>query len=506
VSAFAAERAAVPGARGRVLVADDEANFRRVLSRELSSAGFEVVDVGRGDDAIARLAAEPFDVALLDLRMPGAEGMDVLRAARRSGSRVEAIVLTGHGSIDSVVQAMKLGAFDYLTKPCRLAEVELLVGRAARRARGEPDRTGAAPQPEGSARDAVSDIAGASPALARVIGIVDRAAPTDAPVLIEGESGTGKELLARRLHARSKVSGGPFVVVNCGALSDALVLSELFGHEKGAFTGADRQRAGLLERAAGGTAFFDEVGELSLEAQVRLLRFLQFGELRRVGSEETRTVRARVVAATNRALADEARAGRFREDLFYRLHTIHVTIPPLRERPGDIPRLAALFLARSAQGAGRRFDDAALALLAEYRWPGNVRELENIVERLAILSSGPAIGAADVREHFDGLALEGATPRPPSPAPRTASGRLARPAPPPAGAAPSASAPKTLREMEREAVIEALARTGGDKPRAAEQLGIALKTLYNKIKAYGLGPAPKEAPGGADADGGAEAG
>jgi len=449
----------------RVLVADDEANFRRVMARELAGAGFEVVEAARGDEAIAKLSQERFDAALLDLRMPGADGLEVLRAARRAGSKVEAIMLTGHGSIDSVVQAMKLGAFDYLTKPCRLSEIELLVARAVKKARGRPEEGAAG---AGGPAEGDEAILGSSPALARVTAIIDRAAPTDAPVLIEGESGTGKELFARRLHARSKVAAGPFVVVNCGALSDELILSELFGHEKGAFTGADRQRTGLLERAVGGTVFFDEVGELSLEAQVRLLRYMQFGELRRVGGEETRAAKARVVAATNRSLAEEAAQGRFREDLFYRLHTIHVTIPALRDRKDDVRRLAEVFLARSAQGAGRRFDDEALSLLAGYRWPGNVRELENIIERLAILSTGPVIGAADVREHFDGLTLAGAVPHDA----------------PPAGAA----APPTLRDLERDAVEQALERNAGDKVRAAQELGIALKTLYNKIKAFGLKP------------------
>jgi len=398
------------------------------------------------------------DVAVLDLKMPGMSGIEVLREARRKGSLAEVIVLTGHGSIGNVVEAMKLGAFDYLTKPCRLAELELLVSRAAARKRGEPapSETGAAPAGRGRRRNE-PEIVTASPALERVLRIIDKAAPTDATVLIEGESGTGKELLARRLHARSKV-GGPLVVVNCGALQDTLLLSELFGHEKGSFTGADRVKLGLLEKAQGGTAFLDEIGELSSEAQVRLLRFLQFGELRRVGGTRTISVKVRVVAATNRILRDEATEGRFREDLFYRLHTIHISVPPLRERPEDIPLLVERCLTRFE--GGRRMAADALSLLVGSCWPGNVRELENIVCRLAILSDGQTITREDVWEYFEGLHLEGAA---------ITSARI-----------------QSLREMERQAVAAALVRNKGDKVTSAKELGIALKTLYNKIKAYNI--------------------
>ncbi len=463
----------------RVLLVDDEANFRRVLRRELTDAGFAVAEAGRGDEALERLRAEPFDVVLLDLKMPGIEGLGVLREARRAGCGAEVIVLTGHGTIDSVVEAMKLGAFDYATKPCRLAEIELLVSRAADRRRGGSRggvRTGPQPGTPGGASPAAAadegEILAASPAIEGVLRLIDKAAPTDAPVLIEGESGTGKELLARRLHSRSRVADGPFIVVNCGAIQDTLILSELFGHEKGAFTGADRQKIGLLEQASLGTAFLDEIGELTPEAQVRLLRFLQFGELRRVGGTNLINVKVRVVAATNRRLLDEAREGRFREDLFYRLHTIQVTIPPLRDRPEEIPALARRFLARSASGRGRAFEPDALALLVGYPWPGNVRELENIVERLAILSEGEAIGRADVLAHFEGLALMGR---------EGAGGAGDRP-----DAAGAAGSVRTLRELERSEIAAALVRNEGDKVRTAAELGISLKTLYNKIKAYAI--------------------
>ncbi len=440
----------------RVLIADDEASLRKLLRKELGRAGLEIAEAGRGDEALKRLREEPFDVLLLDLKMPGMEGLDVLREARRAGSSVEVIVLTAHGSIESVVEAMKLGAFDYLTKPCRLAELELLVARAAARRRGTADEASRAPGPPAFVTR--------SAAMERTLRIIDKAAPSDASVLIEGESGTGKELLARRLHLGSALADRPLVVVNCGALQESLLLSELFGHEKGAFTGADRRKHGLFEQADGGTVFLDEIGELPLEAQVRLLRFLQFGELRRLGGDELLSVTVRVIAATNRRLREEAAEGRFREDLFYRLQTIHVTVPPLRERPEDIPELVEHFLrGRASDGEPRRLEPDAIALLQGYRWPGNVRELQNIVERLLILTDGPVIRGADVLEYFDGLrVLDGA------------------------GASSDRSGFRSLKETERLEIIAALARNEGNKAKTSEELGISLKTLYNKIKAYDL--------------------
>ncbi|GIW72582.1 MAG: acetoacetate metabolism regulatory protein AtoC [Planctomycetota bacterium] len=454
----------------RVLLAEDEPNLRRLLAHELAAVGMSVEAAPRGDEALRLLCERPFDVVVLDLKMPGLHGMEVLREARRAGAGAEVIVLTGHGTIESVVEAMKLGAFDYLTKPCRLDELELLVRRAGARRRA---RAASLPAPPGSAAPvppapgplragaAGGELLVLSEGMRRAVQIIDRAAPTDAPVLLEGESGTGKELLARRLHARSQRASGPLVVINCGALQPALLLSELFGHEKGAFTGAERRKRGLLELADGGTAFLDEIGELPLEGQVRLLRFLQFGELRRLGSEQTVQVRVRVVAATHRNLREEMQQGRFREDLFYRLHTIHVRVPPLRERPEEIPALLERFLERSPAGRGRSFEPEAVALLMRYPWPGNVRELENIVERLAILCEGTVITRQAVLDHFEGLRLLGTLEPPPEP------GGL-------------------LRQMERREIIAALQRHRGNKVKAAAELGIALKTLYNKIKAYGI--------------------
>ncbi|MHC4831842.1 MAG: sigma-54-dependent transcriptional regulator, partial [Planctomycetota bacterium] len=385
-----------PAKAVRVLVVDDEPNLRRVMSKELARAGFEVATAASGEEALAQLESQPCDVLLLDLKMPGIGGLEVLRRLRRQGLGCEVIILTGHGSIDSVVEAMKLGAYDYLTKPCRLSEIELLVRRAHDHGSAQPTDT-----PEDGTL-----VAGAS--MQPSLRMIDRSAPTEVPVLIEGETGTGKELLARRLHAKSLVAKGPFVVVNCGALQPDLILSELFGHEEGSFTGATKRRVGLLEQADAGTVFFDEIGELPLDAQVRLLRFLQFGEIRPVGSSETRSVKTRFVAATNRTLLEEAKAGRFREDLFYRLNAIHVVVPPLRDRADDIAALVDRCLTRSLQGKGRRFAPDALSLLLRYRWPGNVRELENIVQRMAILSEADVIPKSDVLEYFQGLALGGA--------------------------------------------------------------------------------------------------
>jgi DNA-binding NtrC family response regulator len=447
----------------RVLFVEDDATLGRVLTQELTRSGFEVVHRTTGEAALAEAPRFQPEVALVDLKLPGLGGLDLLRELRQLDGHLQVVVLSGHGSIPEAVEAMRRGAYDFLTKPTHLDVLEQTLRRAGEKAdlllENERLRRAA------SARDDPYEMLGESPAVEGLRRLVGRIAPTTAAVLIQGENGTGKELIARNLHRLSPRSDQPFVVVNCGAMPSELVESELFGHEKGAFTGAERRRVGLFEAAHRGTLFLDEVGELPLAAQPALLRVLQFGEIRPVGSDRTRIVDVRGIAATNRDLLREVREGRFREDLYYRLATFQIEVPPLRERDGDIPILARHFLKRAAARAGRRlrFDEAALRHLSTQPWPGNIRELDNAVIRLSVLAEGETITARDV----DTLALG-------------APGRGAGGVPPgaPGGALP------TLRveELERLAIRAALEKHGGNKTAAAEELGISLRTLYNKLE------------------------
>tara|TARA_R110002072_G_scaffold3767_6_gene26959 strand:+ start:1952 stop:3304 length:1353 start_codon:yes stop_codon:yes gene_type:complete len=434
-----------------VLVVDDEENLRKVLSLEIKAMGFRTFQARDAASALTQLEAREIELVLLDMRLPDRDGLDVLREIRERWPRTEVVMLTGHGSVESAIQGMKAGAYDFLQKPCHLDELEQLFRKALEK-RTLAERADSLTE----SRVGTPIEWGTSPAMAAVRRDLGKVAPTDVPVVILGESGTGKELIARAVHAGSKVSGGPFVALNCGAIPPSLVESLLFGHEKGAFTGADRRKLGLVEAANGGTLFLDEIGDLPLELQVKLLRFLQSGEVLRVGSTEPIHVEARVIAATHHDL-DQARAeGRFREDLYYRLATVRLELPPLRSRRGDVPLLIERFLDELTDRGGERrsFDPDALELLERYEWPGNVRELRMVVERLSILSDGPVISGEEVAS------------------------RLGR---------PERSQPlslMTIKEAEEQLVRLALQSFKGDKPSAAKALGIALKTLYNKIKAY----------------------
>ncbi len=455
------------GGGPRVLVVEDEGAMRDLVVAELSDRG--IAATGAPDLAAARaaLAGSEFDALLLDLRLPDGNGLDLLRELRAEPGSPEVVVATGHGSVSSAVEAMRAGAFHYATKPFVLDEVELVLRRAAERS--VLSRTASALR-RLSAGD--GEMVGASPAMEALRGLLDRVAPAESPVLVQGETGAGKEMVARALHARSPRARGPFVAVNCGALQEGLLESELFGHERGAFTGAVRSREGLLEVAHGGTLFLDEIGEMSPALQVKLLRFLQDGEVRRVGSNRVRRVDVRLVAATNRDLGAAVREGRFREDLYYRIRVLPVTVPPLRERPGDIPLLVDHFLARFRRpGAGpASLTSRALRALEAHRWPGNVRELGNIVERMAVL--GPP-GALDV----DQVPMEIRSPAPP------------------AGESGSGGFPADLplAEVERRHILRVLEASGGNKTRAAEVLGITVRTLYNRLDAW-----RREDAGGAD--------
>jgi len=449
----------------RLIFVDDDDTLREVLRRELQDFGFEVLAFADPVAAIDSLAREPVDVALIDLRLPKMDGIELLKRLRAIDEALPIVMLTGHGAVREAVEAMRQGAYDFLLKPLSLETLERTLDRAC----GQRDLL----QENRRLRrltgndEASIEIRGESPAIVALRELIGRVAPNKASALILGESGTGKELVARAIHAQSPRAARPFVVVHCGAIPENLIESELFGHERGAFTGADRRRVGLFEAAHGGTLFLDEIAELPLSVQPVLLRALQFGELRAVGSNRVQHVDVRVVAATHRDLQAEVAARNFREDLYYRLSTLVVEVPPLRRRPCDVELLARVFLEREAASAGRKLsiESAAYAALARLEWPGNVRELENAITRLATLSAGPSISAADVD-------------------------RLVAVRRGPAGS--SALPTLDIEELERLAVHAALEKHAGNKRAAAAELGVSPKTLYSKLARYAGGA---EAPG-----------
>jgi two-component system response regulator AtoC len=443
----------------RVLVVDDEEGIRSFIGEVLEGEGLKVTLAEDGEAAARLLGRQSFHLLLTDLRMPGLDGMALVRLARAEAPEMEVVVLTAHGTVPSAVEAMRLGAFDYLAKPLSGPdELRLVVARALERGRLKAERQRHLGT-EGPA------LVAQDPAMVAVLAQVRKVAPTDATVLLYGESGTGKEVVARSLHRLSRRADGPFVAVNCAALAESLLESELFGHEKGAFTGAATARRGRFELAEGGTLFLDEIAELRAPLQAKLLRVLQERRFERVGGVRTVEVDLRLVAATNRDLPAEIAAGRFRDDLYHRLAVFPVRLPPLRERPGDVLPLTTALLARVGARLGRPglvLGPGCAAALTAYRWPGNVRELENVLERAAILAPGLELQLAD-------LALGPATPG--------------------AAAAEAAAPPPfdgTLRDLEREAIRRALAECGGHRKRAAARLGIGLRTLYDKLKEYQL--------------------
>ncbi len=384
--------------RQLVLLVDDDEVFRRVMAGELRRLDYEVVAAGSGGEALREASAREPDVVLLDLRLPDMSGLEVLKALRECAPGSEVVMLTGHGSIDTAIESIRLGAFDYVVKPCPLGELELRVHRAVerqalRRRASLLERGLTPPDPGGS-------LIGESPPFRELLRLVERVAAADSTVLVTGETGSGKEMIAKLLHARSPRRSRPFVVVECAALQESLLQSELFGHDRGAFTGADRAKPGLFEVAHGGTIFLDEIGEVSLATQVKLLRVLDTSSFRHVGGTSEIKVDVRVIAATNRDLAALVRQGLFREDLYYRLSTIAIVVPPLRERPADVALLAAHFATRLNERYGfrKQVSDAALDVLRRHAWPGNVRELSHVVESAAIVCDGPLI----LPEHLPG--------------------------------------------------------------------------------------------------------
>ena len=442
---------------GRVLVVDDQRNMRVTTAIVLRQAGFEVAEAESGAAAMERLGAEPFDVVLTDLRMGDVDGMAVLRGALEISPSVQVIVMTAYGSIESAVEAVRLGAYDYLTKPFKEEELRVRVEKAVekRRLLGEVSLLAG----DFRRRYGLENVVGRSPALREVLDRAVRVAPTDATVLLTGESGTGKELVARAIHAGSRRGTHPFVPVNCAAITETLLESELFGHARGAFTGAIRARVGLFEEATGGTLFIDEIGETTPGFQAKLLRALQDGEIRRVGESAPVKVDVRIIAATNQDLRRAIAEKRFREDLFYRLNVVPLRIPALRERREDIPLLARHFLERHNRRSGvqKRWTVDALARMLEHEWPGNVRELENVVEQAAALSEGMEIRPSDVA-----FGLEG---------------RMGTAAP---------TLADTVAGAERRAIEAALVRCGGDQGRVARELDISATTLWRKMKRLGI--------------------
>jgi two-component system, NtrC family, response regulator HydG len=450
---------ATRSARGRILIVEDEEIVRQLLTGLLREEGYAVDSVATGEDALKALDRELYDLVMLDLNLPGMHGMNVLAAAPALQTDAQFIVMTAFGSVDNAVEAMKLGAFDYINKPFRTEELLLTLDRALH---DTALRREVAQLRRNAADGMRARIVGRSPAMERMFDLIERVAPTRATVLITGDTGTGKELVARAIHELSDRARKPFVPINCSALPETLLESELFGHTKGSFTWAIANKRGLFEEAAGGTLFLDEISTIPASIQVKLLRVLQERKLHRLGGSQPVAVDFRLIAATNLDLAEEVRAGRFREDLFYRLNVFPVRVPSLRERQSDVPLLANYFRLRFAQEnrvEAPEISPDTMKRLMEYGWPGNVRELENFMERAVIMYSGarsipfepPAADFERSEQHLVDMARQERW---------------------------------SMERLEREYIQDVLRQTGGHRGHAAEILGIDRRTLYRKLKQY----------------------
>ncbi|CAM3982906.1 sigma-54-dependent transcriptional regulator [Mesobacillus zeae] len=442
----------------RLLVVDDEKDLLELLGKRLQRKGFKVDVASTAEEAIGLLNSEEYDVGVYDIRLPGMDGISLLKETKSIQVDMEVIMLTGHGTIDTAIEAMKVGAFDYLTKPYNLSELELTIAKSSEnKLLKEKNET----MKKIIRKHDEFKIIGESPKLKDMLQITRRVAPSEVPVLIDGESGTGKELVAKALHYWSQRAGEPFVPVNSAALPEQLLESELFGHIQGAFTGANKEKKGLVEAAKGGTLFLDEIGEMSLAVQVKLLRFLETGEFRRIGDVRVRQADVRVVAATNRDMEKEVAQGRFREDLYYRLNVVKITVPPLRERKEDLPLLVQYFMGRTKAPEKKLSADAAAAL-SRYDFPGNVRELGHLLERGALFSRGEIIEQGDLFLLVAGreadLKNDGE----------------------------SADSHKTLEQLEKEHIEKSLEKLNWNKTKTAEVLGISLRNLYRKIEQFNL--------------------
>lgn len=446
-----------------ILVVDDELGHLTTLKALLGKWHYAVTGAGSGEAAVEMVKAQDFDLILMDICMEGMTGIAALKVIKAYNPAIPVIIMTAYSTVSTAVDALKSGAHDYILKPLDFDMLRDVMNSAL-----EHVLTCQNPLPNSVMLAQGYGIIGESPPMKSMESVIRTVAPTDATVLITGKSGTGKELVAQAIHRLSSRSAGPLVVVNCSALSENLLESELFGHEKGAFTGADKRREGRFFQAQGGTIFLDEIGEISLSLQVKLLRVIHQREIQRVGSDKTFTIDVRIVTATNRELPEEVAAGRFREDLYYRLNVLHVRVPALTERQGDIPLLAELFLRHFSQKNHkniRGFTPRAMNRLVQHSWPGNVRELENAVEQSVILQSGPYVDSGDLP----------ASLREASAPPVTIvddDGRI--------------SLGGRLDDMEREAIVQTLKQVNDSKTEAAERLGISRKTLYLKLKRYGL--------------------
>jgi DNA-binding NtrC family response regulator len=453
------EREPAPARPGApiVLIEDDE-TLRDSLAEYLESKGYAVSKAARGEEGIAQVDSET-EVVITDFKLPGQSGLEVLREVRRKNPTTEVVIVTGYGSIDSAVEAMKEGAYHYVTKPVNPTVLVRILGELTHRRRLETEV--ALLRQQLDEQYGFENLIGRSAGMRRVFDVIRQVAPTRTTILITGESGTGKELVARAIHQNSPRKNARFVAINCAALPATLLESELFGHEKGAFTGATQRRLGLIQAANGGTLFIDEVAELEPALQVKLLRVLETRQVMPLGSNREEPVDIRILAATHQDLEKRVQEGRFREDFLYRLKVVNIQLPPLRDRREDIPLLARAFLEQAVKDNGlspRRFTPETLSRLSSYHWPGNVRELRNVVESAAVLSSDETIGIDDL--------------------------------PPPVVERPSSGAGglfhvgMTMDELERQAILATLKATGGNRTRAAEQLGISLRTLQRKLKEY----------------------
>ncbi len=441
-----------------VLIVDDDKVTRKTLSMALED-DYQTVTAGSGPEALEVLGREEIDLVLSDLDMPGMNGIELLERINRNEAPVPVIFITGQGTIETAVQAMKLGAYDYVSKPVNIDRLVLLIGKSLENKNLKEENIRLKKRLRESAPEV--NLIGSSPAMKKVIDLALQVAPTKATVLIEGESGTGKEMITNLIHYHSPVAHGPFVKVNCAAFAEAVLESELFGHEKGAFTGAVATKKGRFELADGGTLFLDEIGEMPPAIQVKLLRFLQEKTFERVGGTKTLKVDIRLISATNRNLEELVREGKFREDLYYRLRVIKFEMPPLRRHPEDIPALVEHYVHRFSDLHGKPIEGIApevMEMIKAYGWPGNVRELVNCVESCVVMCRGPVIDINSIPEYLAGKTIDAETDM---------EGGL-------------------LQELERKTIAEVLNDTGGDKTRAAKVLGIGLRTLYRKVEKYGL--------------------
>jgi DNA-binding NtrC family response regulator len=459
----------------RVLFVDDEVSLQELMRSELPRLGHEVTVCPDGKTALRVMEKATFDAAILDLKMPDMTGIQVLERLKQVSPDTEAVMMTGYASKETAVEAMRLGAFDYIEKPCRLVEIEAILLKIVERRKLKHKNI--ALQTRIQAAEGPNRLIGESPAMAAVQRLITTIAPTDATVLIQGETGTGKDVISRTIHQLSKRADMPFVPVNCGALSNTLAESQLFGHRKGAFTGADRDHKGFFEVANGGTLFLDELGELDKNIQVKLLRFLESGEIYRLGDTEPIRSDVRVVCATNRDLRKMIVEEDFREDLLYRLNTFELQLPPLRERKQDLPAMARHLLARTAKRPVEQVQHLltpeALEVMLDYHWQGNVRELANAMEYAYIVAGGGPIAPAHLPQQVRTRLAPGTAGTKPQAAGTPATIPM-----------PHMGAARTLADIEMEHILRTLEKNNGNKPTTAKELGISLKTLYNKLNRW----------------------